>query len=62
MVDKSQMVATSLAKRGIPVGVDYQYKIVHDKFFVVDSELTEENFSLRRGRAQGCKECSGTAR
>jgi phosphatidylserine/phosphatidylglycerophosphate/cardiolipin synthase-like enzyme len=47
VVDKSQATArytaaTFLANQGIPVRVDYQYAIMHDKFVVVDGETVEE--------------------
>lgn len=47
VVDKSQATArytaaTALANQGVPVRVDYQYAIMHNKFMVVDGETVEE--------------------
>ncbi len=47
VLDKSQATArytaaTFLANAGVPVRVDYQYAIMHDKFIVVDGETVEE--------------------
>jgi phosphatidylserine/phosphatidylglycerophosphate/cardiolipin synthase-like enzyme len=47
VVDRSQATArytaaTFLANQGVPVRVDYQYAIMHDKFIVVDGETVEE--------------------
>lgn len=46
VVDKSNATAryraaTFLANQGVPVRVDYQYAIMHDKFLVVDGESVE---------------------
>ena len=47
VVDKSNATArytaaTFLANQGVPVRVDYQYAIMHDKFIVVDGKTVEE--------------------
>lgn len=47
VVDKSQptaryTAATFLANEHVPVRVDYQHAIMHDKFIVVDGETVEE--------------------
>lgn len=47
VVDKSNATArytaaTFLANQGVPVRVDYQYAIMHDKFIVVDGGTVEE--------------------
>jgi phosphatidylserine/phosphatidylglycerophosphate/cardiolipin synthase-like enzyme len=47
VVDKSQATArytaaTYLANQGVPVRIDYQYAIMHDKFIVVDGVTVEE--------------------
>jgi len=47
VVDKSNVTArytaaTFLANQGVPVTVDYQYSIMHDKFIVVDGMTVEE--------------------
>ncbi len=36
------MAATFLASEGVPVRVDSQYTIMHDKFIVVDGATVEE--------------------
>ncbi|HEU5047356.1 MAG TPA: phospholipase D family protein [Rickettsiales bacterium] len=46
VVDKSQAKAkytsaTFLANVGIPVRIDYKYAIMHNKFMVIDDDLTE---------------------
>ena len=47
VVDKSNATArytaaTFLANQAVPVRVDYEYAIMHDKFIVVDGETVEE--------------------
>jgi phosphatidylserine/phosphatidylglycerophosphate/cardiolipin synthase-like enzyme len=47
VVDRSNATArytaaTFLANQGVPVRVDYQYSIMHDKFVVVDGDTVEE--------------------
>jgi phosphatidylserine/phosphatidylglycerophosphate/cardiolipin synthase-like enzyme len=47
VVDKSNekdryTAATFLSNQGVPVRVDYQYAIMHDKFVVVDGVTVEE--------------------
>ena len=47
VADKSNMTAryttaTFLANQEVPVKVDYQYAIMHDKFIVVDGTIVEE--------------------
>jgi phosphatidylserine/phosphatidylglycerophosphate/cardiolipin synthase-like enzyme len=47
VVDKSQTTqqysaATFLANQGVPVRIDYQYAIMHDKFIVSDGTTVEE--------------------
>jgi phosphatidylserine/phosphatidylglycerophosphate/cardiolipin synthase-like enzyme len=46
VVDKSNATArytaaTFLSHQGVPVRVDYQYSIMHDKFLLVDGETVE---------------------
>jgi phosphatidylserine/phosphatidylglycerophosphate/cardiolipin synthase-like enzyme len=61
VVDKSQATAnytaaTFLANDGVPVRVDYQYAIMHDKFIVVDGQEVETgsfNFTAAAERANG---------
>ena len=63
VVDKSNetarySAATFLANQGVPVRIDYQYAIMHDKFMVIDGETLETgsfNFN-RRSRIQECGE------
>ena len=58
LVDKSQATAqytaaTFLANLGVPVRVDYQYAIMHNKFIVVDGETVQEGSFNYTAAAEG---------
>jgi phosphatidylserine/phosphatidylglycerophosphate/cardiolipin synthase-like enzyme len=64
VIDKSNATARDsaarfLVKAGIPVRIDYQYRIMHDKFIEVDGETVETGSFISPGRTFQCGERRG---